>query len=388
MATRPAGNQTALNTSGLTSINPVAAPTFDAPSSTSDFQLGDALGGLGGDTAVSSSDAEAAATNPSEIEPSDWIKNSSLMKPDEFDKGFATCLFESLGYCEKGMLFFGFCQYHVAFMFNVNYTPEGSITYGNESLVFTKRNRKLFRYPLPFELSLMNVFPIPELFQNYEQFEKNIQLDLFAYLLQQRTDQSTTAVEIASHKMFLLRLFKLFTPNQTSQNLTGDTILMYTVRNWINYMGNELKRTSISSSLLVLVQTANGQELRALSWEKCSVLTKAIILMMETPYALCPSLNYKWVSSMCAMTVLDGKLVVDQTKALCGTTFKTELPCYGDPATLSYFRLDPYGDVVILEENYSPVAEVCFKSELDKAELLGVGGGKNRSLLAIAALSN
>lgn len=383
MATRTQGGLTDLNVGGLTGINPQTLPTFTANDNASDFQLNY-------DEPSSTTDDNASGnerTAQSEIEPSEWMKKSSLMNPKVTEKYFICCFFDPLGFCVPGSLIFGFCPYHLSFLFNVFFCEMNTVNRQDESTMNkTSEIRRLIKFPLKFSTNLLNVMPIPELCTSYEDLIANLSLDLFAYNLKLRKDSTTTDVELATHKKYLSRVFALYTQNKNYQHETDDHKIILTTNNWVSYLTEELDKMKFDARLLVMINTPNGVDIKYLDVKKLSVFTKAIVLLHETPFVKCDELNGQWLSSPSAYTVYNGKcIVIDQTKASHGTAYNRDTIAFGDPATLSYFRLDRGEDVIIVHDNYQPITEVCYKTHIDKAELIGLGNSKH-GLLSIEAL--
>jgi hypothetical protein len=95
------------------------------------------------------------------------------------------------------------------------------------------------------------------------------------------------------------------------------------------------------------------------------------------------------VAIAAAVTVYDNKnFVLDCTKASHGSATSFGVPTIGNPATLAYFRLDKNDNIYIFEEKYTPSQEVCFKTEVNKGELIGITPDSRSSLLGITLPNN
>lgn len=400
MATR---TRTTTNVNPVTSglINPIIQTDFPAATSTTDVTSNaPTLAPFDDEPMTSSSNTAAAKSDPANIGegeqlPAEWIRTSSLVFPfPDNDDAEPTCFFEPLNYCKHGCLINGFCEYHANFMFNVTLMSVGVLQRTtNDKLAHIKQLRKFIRFPTRFQSSLLRIMPVPELCDNIEDFERNLRLDLFAYSLLPKvnspTDSQYVDLEIAVHKAYLVRALRLFTPNANTQHRNDDAIIAYNVSNWIRYCARELKRVRYDGKLVFLATTDTGSEMRYLSLNKCSVLTQMIALMYDTPYVQSPTLNYKWLSLPAAVTVYDNKnFVLDCTKASHGTATNLGVPTIGDPATLAYFRLDKNDNIYIYEEKYSPSQEVCFKTEVNKGELIGITPDTRSTLLGITMSNN
>lgn len=365
-----------------TGINPntstLLTPNVSAPISRgNDFAgTGPALDSFGDDD--QSGGGSGGELGRGEQQIPEWIARSSLVQPyadNENEDIDATCFFEPLNYCKAGRLVNGFCEHHTNYMFNVTLASCGTLTRAlGDKIVHTKQLRKFVRYPVRFEASLLRMMPVPELCNNIDEYEQNLRLDLFAYLLAPRhNDSKRTDLEVAVHKAYLVRAFRLFTPNGQTQHRPDDSIIAYNVSNWLRYCSRELKRIRYDGKLVFLASDETGSEMRYLSLNKCSIFTQMIALLYDTPYVQSPSLNYKWLSLPASVTVYDSKnFVLDCTKASHGTTGNFGVPTLGDPATMAYFRLDKNENVYIVEDRWVPSREVCFRSEVNRNELIGL----------------
>lgn len=308
--------------------------------------------------------------------PADWILNSSLIVPTGskivYDE--PSCLFEPLNYCKPGKLYFGFCEHHMHYMFNITRDQVGMlIRTDNDKMKHVQYTKRLIKFPTKFQSSLLRIMPVPELCRDIEEYEQNLRLDLFAYLLSQRSvSQQLINVEVAVHKAYLLRIMRLFTPNNNTLHRNDDSVIAYSVNNWLRYCASELQRVPYDGKLVFLSSNGDRPEMRYLSLNRCSVLTQMIALAYDVPYAQSINLNYRWLSSPAAVLVYDNTFVMDCTKASHGTLPNASAPTIGDPATLSYFRLDKNPHIDIVADQFTPAREICFKSEVNKGELIGI----------------
>lgn len=318
----------------------------------------------------------SAVTDRGEQLPSSWILNSSLVMPTtakiDFDE--PSCLFEPLNYCKPGKLYFGFCEHHMHYMFNITRDQVGMlIRTDNDKMKHVQYTKRLIKFPTKFQSSLLRIMPIPELCDNIEEFEQKLRLDLFAYLLSQRSvSQQLIDIEVAVHKAYLIRVMRLFTPNNNTLHRHDDSVIAYSVNNWLRYCASELSRVPYDGKLVLLSSNNNTPEIRYLSLNRCSILTQMIALSYEVPYVQSINLNYRWLSSPSAVLVYDDTFVMDCTKASHGTLSNASVPTIGDPATLSYFRLDKNPHIDIVSDRFTPAREICFKSEVNKGELIGI----------------
>lgn len=307
--------------------------------------------------------------------PADWITNSSLMMPSStmIEYGEPACLFEPLNYCRPGKLYFGFCEHHMHYMFNITRDRVGMLVRtDDDKMKHVQYPKRLIKFPMKFQSNLLRIMPIPELCRDIDEYERSLRLDLFAYLLSQRSVNSQLIdVEVAVHKAYLMRVMRLFTPNNNTLHRNDDSVIAYSVNNWLRYCANELRRVSYDGKLVFLASNRDRPEMRYLSLNRCSVLTQMIALSYDVSYVQSINLNYRWLSSPSAVIVYDNSLVLDCTKASHGTLKNSSVQTIGDPATLSYFRLDknPYIEIV---SEFTPAREICFKSEVNKGELIGI----------------
>lgn len=341
---------------------------------------------------------DTADQQPQQVRPgegqqmvADWIRNSAMMADKEAtNKSFEpSCAFEAIGYCVKGVLINGFCSYHTRLMFNIVHSMQGTLTRSsNDRIVHTKQLRAFIRYPLRFSANLYRVMPIPELCRDIKEYEENLKLDLFAYIINQRKNKKYNDLELATTKGLLLRIVQLLSNTPKQQYNDNDTIILSSALNWRNYMADRLKEIKYDINLLFLAQGDSGPELRYIKLQDCSILTQAMVLLFDVPYVQCPSLNYEWLSIPAAVSVYGEKsLVVDATRASHGTASNLGVPTLGDPATCSYIRLDKNEKILIMEENWTPASEICFPSEIDKSELLGLDdrrSNQNNSIVSQA----
>lgn len=307
--------------------------------------------------------------------PASWILNSSLMMPStDIEHGEPSCLFEPLNYCRPGKLYFGFCEHHVQYMFNIARDKVGMlIRTADDKMKHIQYTRKFIKFPMKFQSSLLRIMPIPELCRDIDEYERVLRLDLFAYLLSQRaTNPQAIDIEIAVHKAYLIRIMRLFTPNNNTLHRNDDSVISYSVNNWLRYCANELKRVAYDGKLVFLSSSGDRPEMRYLSLNRCSILTQMIALSYDTAYAQSVNLNYRWLSSPAAVIVYDNSLVLDCTKASHGTISNAAVQTLGDPATLSYFRLDKNMNIDISADKFSPAREICFRSEVNKSDLIGI----------------
>ena len=366
-------NPALLNTSN-TSLLDQAPPMVASNAANTSFNLG----GFGGNSNVEEPAPTDYAPGEGEQLPSPWISESSLVISEIPLDGDVepVCFFEPLQYCKPGRLLCGFCEFHTTYMFNVTLATCGILTRAsNDKIIHTKMLRRFVKYPTKFQPSLLNMMPVPELCESIEEYESYLRLDLFAHslALKNHDDKRRTDRTVAVHKAYLVRALRLYTPSGNTQHRNDDSVIAYTVGNWLKYCASELLRIRYDGKLVFVTPEQNESEIRYISLNKCSIFTQMICLLYDTPYVQSPALGYKWLSSPAAVVVYNGKtFVLDCTKASHGTAMHLGAPTFGDPATLSYFRLDKNANILILEERYSPAREICFSTNINTDALIGI----------------
>lgn len=311
--------------------------------------------------------------DPSNVEPSEFAQNSSLMVRDVPRQNYpTTCWMEPLGYCTDGLNRNGWCSWHVRHLFNGQLISSNFAIVNGNQIEVVRQNRLLTYIPMPFRAASVYVFPIIELFEDLQSLKDSLNFSMLQYTLEKSKKYNANEVSriVALHKAYFVQMIEASTSSSdfSQQRVQIDPIVRLNTTACVNYVSDQLLNKDYKVHVAFADENDNNT-IKHIDLHKCTTLTQSVLLMFELAYAFAPEMNV-CLSVPPSFGVYRRQLVADETRMSLGTYMLDDgSRTYGTPCNLSMFRYDTNGEIAFHDPKYKRSTQKCISSNVNQNNL-------------------